>query len=79
MPHVNHLAGSPCLPEGFNLTTISHPDLEDSEETRTSFREGFVSLCPLKLGDRFMLACWHCWRAEGSQRVFLLPGRQLGQ
>lgn len=61
------------------LSTISHPDIEDSEETRTFFQEGFVSLCPLKLGDRFILACWHCWGAEGSQRFFLLPGRRVGQ
>lgn len=78
MPHVNHLAGSPCLPEGYGLSTISYPDLEDSEETRTFFWEGFVSLCPRKLDDRFVLACWHCCRAEGSQRISLLPGRQMG-
>lgn len=56
MPRVNHFTESPCLPEGYGLNTISHPDLEDSEETRTFFWEGFFSLCPLKLGDRFMLA-----------------------
>lgn len=57
MPHVNHPAGSPRLPEGYGWTIISRPNLEDSEETRGFFQEGFVSLCPLKLGGRFMLAC----------------------
>lgn len=79
MPHVNHPAGSPRLPEEYGWTTISHPNLEDSEETRTFFQEGFVSLCPLKLGGRFMLACWHCRALEGKRKLKnLFSHRQTG-
>lgn len=77
MPHVNHLAGSPCFPEGHGLNTFHILILRTLRKAGLPFGRALF-LCPLKLGDRFMLACWHCWRAERSQRIFFFQADRWG-